>query len=87
MSRKFSEEKAVVAERKRIVAEFVEPLQTYLDGQGKADGSTRLSVAADLGLQRNALYKFFRGTQTPTVDTLARISVWLRRKKINRGCA
>jgi|YelNatPaOPRAMG01_1025707.scaffolds.fasta_scaffold99661_4 DNA-binding phage protein len=84
MTRQFSKQKQVVEERKRIVNEFIMPLKTWLET--KPEGHTRSSVALSLGLQRNALYKFISGTQTPTIDTIARISLFLKQHGIERGC-
>ena len=84
MTRQFSKVKPVIDERNRIVREFTEPLKAFLDS--KPEGYTRMSVSEELGLQRNALYKLFTGKQCPTIDTLARISLFLKANNIQRGC-
>lgn len=84
MTRQFSKVKEVTAERTRIVNEFIEPLKKFLDT--KPEGFTRMGVSEELGLQRNALYKLFAGKQCPTIDTIARISLFLKNNGIERGC-
>lgn len=84
MTRQSSKLKPVIAERTRIVNEFIEPLAKWLET--KPEGYNRSTVALELGLQRNALYKFIKGTQSPTIDTIARISLFLKKHGIERGC-